>query len=73
MGALPDTADPVGALLLLLATVCILAASLTICYAIWSRGWEGWEAWNERTGLNESEALATKQERLHPVADKRRQ
>jgi hypothetical protein len=51
-----------GSLLLLGATLCIIGASLSVCYAIWMRGWEGWESWNARTGLNEEEALA---ERLH--------
>ena len=58
-----------GSLLLLGATLCIIGASLTVCYAIWSRGWEGWESWNARTGLNEDEALAARAERLR---DKRR-
>ena len=59
-----DTGNPVGALLLLGATFCILGASLTVCYAIWMRGWEGWESWNARTGLNEEEAMAARMERL---------
>ena len=59
-----DTGNPLGAFLLLGATVCILGASLTVCYAIWMRGWEGWESWNARTGLNEEEALAARLERL---------
>jgi hypothetical protein len=61
---LPDSGDPVGALLLLLATLCIIGASLTVCYMIWLRSWEGWESWNARTGLNESEASAARAERL---------
>ena len=69
MGALPETGDPIGALLLLVATGFIIAASLSVCYAIWSRGWEGWEDWNARTGLNEQEALATRQERLRHTRD----
>ncbi len=63
MGGL-GSGDLVGSLLLLGATFCILGASLTVCYAIWSRGWEGWEAWNARTGLNEDEAIAARLERL---------
>jgi hypothetical protein len=31
---------------------------------IWLRSWEGWEAWNARTGLNENEALAERAKRL---------
>jgi hypothetical protein len=61
---LPDAGDPTGALLLLAATICILGASLTACYMIWSAGWEGWESWSARTGLNEEEAAAARQERL---------
>jgi hypothetical protein len=64
MGTLAETPDPIAALLLLAATLCILGASLTVCYAIWSAGWEGWESWHRRTGLNEDEALATRAERL---------
>jgi hypothetical protein len=59
-----NTGDALGSFLLLGATLCIVGASLSVCYAIWSRGWEGWESWNARTGLNEEEALATKAERL---------
>ncbi len=62
--ALPESGDPLGALLLLLATICILGASLSVCYMIWIRSWEGWESWNARTGLNENEALAAREERL---------
>ncbi len=69
---LPDSGDPVGALLLLLATVCIMGASLSVCYMIWSRGWEGWESWNARTGLNETEALAARAERLRDQSRMRR-
>jgi hypothetical protein len=54
----------VGALLLLLATLCIMGASLSVCHMIWMRGWEGWESWHARTGLNEREALAARAERL---------
>jgi hypothetical protein len=31
---------------------------------IWSAGWEGWESWNARTGLDEDQALAARAERL---------
>ena len=61
---LPESGDPAGALLLLAATVCILGASLVVCYMIWSAGWEGWESWNARTGLDEDQALAERNERL---------
>ncbi len=69
---LPESGDPVGALLLLLATFCILGASLSVCYMIWLRSWEGWEAWNARTGLNENEALAARAERLAKQSRTRR-
>jgi hypothetical protein len=59
-----ETANPLGALLLLAATFCILGASLVVCYMIWSAGWEGWESWNARTGLNENEAQYERDERL---------
>jgi hypothetical protein len=68
---LPEGGDPVGGLLLLLATFCILGASLTVCYMIWIRSWEGWESWNARTGLNENEALAARAERLRNQARKK--
>jgi hypothetical protein len=61
---LPESGDPGGALMLLAATVCILGASLVVCYIIWSAGWEGWESWSARTGLNEEEASAAREERL---------
>jgi hypothetical protein len=62
--ALPESGDPAGALLLLAAAICIMGASLTVCYMIWSAGWEGWESWNARTGLDEDPALAARSERL---------
>jgi len=60
----PESVDPFGALLLLVGTICILGASLVVCYMIWSAGWEGWESWNARTGLNDEEASLARQERL---------
>ena len=62
--SLPESGDPIGALLLLLATFCILGASLSVCYMIWLRSWEGWESWNARTGLDEDQAFAARSERL---------
>ena len=61
---MPTTGDPVSGLLMLGASVCIIAASFSVCYAIWSRGWEGWESWHERTGLDEEAASFERQERL---------
>ena len=69
---LAESGDPLGALLLLLATFCILGASLSVCYMIWLRSWEGWESWNARTGLNENEALAARAERLAKQSRDRR-
>ena len=48
--------DPIGGLLLLGSALCIVAASLVVCYAIWIRTWEGWESWNARTGLDAERA-----------------
>ena len=59
-----ETGNPLGTFLLLAATLCILGASYVVCYMIWSAGWDGWESWNARTGLNEDEALYERQERL---------
>ena len=58
----PDVANPVGALLLLGATVFLLAAMYLVCYTFFMAHWEGWESWNRRTGLN---AEATEDERLN--------
>ena len=59
-----DGPDPLGAVFLLAGMLCIIGASFTVCYTIWSRGWEGWESWSARTGLNEHEAMSERQERL---------
>ena len=48
----PDAANPVGALLLLGATVFLLAAMYVVCYTFFMASWEGWESWNRRTGLD---------------------
>jgi hypothetical protein len=48
--------DPVGGLLLLGSALCIVAASLVVCYVIWLNTWEGWESWNARTGLDAERA-----------------
>jgi hypothetical protein len=47
-----DVANPVGALLLLGATICLLAAMYVVCYTFFMANWEGWESWNRRTGLD---------------------
>jgi hypothetical protein len=48
--------DPLGALLLLGSALCVVSASLVVCYAIWISTWEGWESWNARTGLDADQA-----------------
>jgi hypothetical protein len=57
----PDVANPVGALLLLGATVFLLAAMYVVCYTFFMANWEGWESWNRRTGLD---AEIAEEERL---------
>ncbi len=47
-----DVANPTGALLLLGATVFLLAAMYVVCYTFFMANWEGWESWNRRTGLD---------------------
>ena len=47
-----DAANPVGALMLLGATVFLLAAMYVVCYTFFMANWEGWESWNRRTGLD---------------------
>jgi hypothetical protein len=47
-----DVANPVGALLLLGATICLLAAMYLVCYTFFMANWEGWDSWNRRTGLD---------------------
>jgi hypothetical protein len=58
----PDVANPVGALMLLGATVFLLAAMYVVCYTFFMANWEGWDSWNRRTGLN---AEAAEDERLN--------
>ena len=52
MGVQPEAPDPVGALLLLGSTICLLAAMYVVCYTFFMANWEGWESWNRRTGLD---------------------
>ena len=63
MTLVPDSevANPLGALLLLGATVFLLSAMYVVCYTFFMANWEGWESWNRRTGLN---AEAAEDERL---------
>ncbi len=64
MGAQPDAVDPVGALLLLGSTICLLAAMYVVCYTFFMANWEGWESWNRRTGLDAEIAEAERLKRL---------
>ena len=57
----PDVANPLGALLLLGATVFLLAGMYVVCYTFFMASWEGWESWNRRTGLD---AEVVEEERL---------
>jgi hypothetical protein len=59
-----DVANPVGAFLLLGATVCLLAAMYVVCYTFFMATWEGWESWNRRTGLDAEIAEEERQKRL---------
>lgn len=67
MGAQGDAADPVGAFLLLGATICLLGAMYVVCYTFFMANWEGWEAWNRRTGLD---ANIAEEERLKKLGRK---
>jgi hypothetical protein len=60
--AVPDAPNPVGALLVLGATISLLGAMYVVCYTFFMANWEGWESWNRRTGLN---AEAAEDERLN--------
>ena len=64
MGAQPDAPDPIGALLLLAATISLLAAMYVVCYTFFFATWEGWESWNRRTGLDTEAAEAERERRL---------
>jgi len=62
----PDAPDPIGAFLLLGATFCLLAAMYVVCYTFFMANWEGWEAWNRRTGLDAEMAEEERDKRLRP-------
>lgn len=59
-----DVANPVGALLLLGATAFLLGAMYLVCYTFFMATWEGWEAWNRRTGLDPDKAEDERGRRL---------
>jgi hypothetical protein len=56
--------DPVGAFLMLGATLCILGATYVVCYTFFMANWEGWESWSARTGLDRDRAEAERANRL---------
>ena len=60
----PDVANPLGALLLLGATVFLLAAMYVVCYTFFMANWEGWESWHARTGLDGDRADEERRRRL---------
>jgi hypothetical protein len=64
VGAQPGAADPVGAILLLGASISLLAAMYLVCYTFFMATWEGWESWNRRTGLDAQMAEEERRKRL---------
>jgi len=61
-----DVANPTAALLLLGATILLLAAMYVVCYTFFMAHWEGWESWNRRTGLDAEAAEQERERRLRP-------
>jgi len=61
-----DVANPTAALLLLGATIFLLAAMYVVCYTFFMAHWEGWESWNRRTGLDAEAAEQERERRLRP-------
>ena len=59
-----DAPDPVGALLLLGASISLIAATYLVCYTFFMANWEGWESWNRRTGLDSEIAEEERLKRL---------
>jgi len=59
-----DVANPTAALLLLGATIFLLAAMYVVCYTFFMAHWEGWESWNRRTGLDADAAEKERERRL---------
>ena len=59
-----DVANPTAALLLLGATIFLLAAMYVVCYTFFMATWEGWESWNRRTGLDAEAAEQERERRL---------
>jgi hypothetical protein len=61
-----DVANPSAALLLLGATIFLLAAMYVVCYTFFMANWEGWESWNRRTGLDGENAEEERLKKLRP-------
>jgi hypothetical protein len=59
-----DAPDPIGALLLLGASISLIAAVYVVCYTFFMATWEGWESWNRRTGLDAENAEEERLKRL---------
>jgi hypothetical protein len=66
VGSPADAPDPIGALLLLGASICLIAAMYVVCYTFFMANWEGWESWNRRTGLDAENAEEERLRRLRP-------
>jgi hypothetical protein len=64
VGAPPEVADPVGALLLLGSSIFLIAAVYVVCFTFFMATWEGWESWNRRTGLDAEKAEEERSRRL---------
>jgi hypothetical protein len=64
VGTTADVPDPVGALLILGASISLIAAVYVVCYTFFMANWEGWESWNRRTGLDAENAEEERARRL---------
>jgi hypothetical protein len=64
VGAPADVPDPVGALLLLGSSIFLIAAVYVVCYTFFMSTWEGWESWNQRTGLDPEKAEEERSRRI---------
>jgi len=53
-------------MLILGATICVLAAMYVVCYTFFMANWEGWESWHARTGLDGDRAEEERRRRLKP-------
>ena len=53
-----------GRLLLLGSSLFMIAAVYVVCYTFFMATWEGWESWNQRTGLDAEAAEEERSRRL---------